>query len=86
MVLQHKLDSKTQEETHYILLVRLNNLLLLRNDALAPSVGEKLPLVQPSRQNRIKLETRKNKSRNLSRIDQEIRYKEYKKGDNDKIS
>jgi len=60
MVLQHKhkMESRTQKETHYILLVRLNNLLLLKNDALAPSVGGKLPLAQPSRQKRSKLEAR----------------------------
>lgn len=53
---KHKMEPKTQEETHNILLVRLNNLLLLKNDVLAPSVDGKLPLVQPSRQNRSKLE------------------------------
>lgn len=83
MVLQSKMDFKTQEVTYYRLLVSLNNLLLLKNDALPPSVGGKLPLVQPSRENRSKLEAREKKVNQeilLIKIDQEIRCKEYKLG------
>lgn len=57
--------------------------MLLKNDVLAPSVGGKLPLAPPSRQNRSKLEARDKINQGIFhvKIDQAIRCKEYKKGE-----